>query len=426
MPGLTRAGRVAALTALVGTLVAGSAMAQTMIVGNDEKVGRDENGKSVQREPGHDTLSVVDISKPEAPVVAATIPLQNTITGPPINLAIHPSGEFALVANSVNAEPDGEKWKNVPDNRVFVVDLKQNPPKIVGTVEAGKQPSGMAISPKGDMAIVANRADGSLSVLAINGKNDVKVTDTVSVGAPGDQVSAVAITPDGKRALAAKSNANKIALLTIDGGKVTYDKRDLPVGVYPYNLGVTPDGKLALTADNGAGGGSDGNVDMVSVIDLEANPARVIDHVVIGDAPEGFAISPKGNLAVAVLLQGTNAEKSAFYYHPNGAAVALKIDGKKVTKTGEVPGRRAARGHRLQPEWGLCLYRQFYRPGRLDPQGRWRQADRHRAEAEIAGAPRLDARRAAIKGGGSIRPRGAITAFKSLGRPADRRAPRRR
>ena len=97
---------------------------------------------------------------------------------------------------------------------------------------------------------------------------------------------------------------------------MTYDKRDLPVGVYPYNLGVTPDGKLALTADNGAGGGSDGNVDMVSVIDLEANPARVIDHVVIGDAPEGFAISPKGNLAVAVLLQGTNADKTAFYTIP--------------------------------------------------------------------------------------------------------------
>jgi hypothetical protein len=54
---------------------------------------------------------------------------------------------------------------------------------------------------------------------------------------------------------------NKIALLSIDNGKVTYDKRDLPVGFYPYNLGVTPDGRLAITADNGAGGGSDGNVD---------------------------------------------------------------------------------------------------------------------------------------------------------------------
>ena len=180
----------------------------------------------------------MDISKPDAPKITATIPLQNTIAGPPVNLAIHPSGEFALVANSLNPERDGEKWKNVPNDEVFVVDLKQNPPKIVGTVNTGKQPSGMAISPKGDMALVANRADGSLSVLAINGKNDVKVTDTVSVGTPADQVSAVAITPDGKRALAAKFLANKIALLTIDGGKVTYDKRDLPVGINPYNLAI--------------------------------------------------------------------------------------------------------------------------------------------------------------------------------------------
>ncbi len=334
--GLTRTGRIAAATAVIAALAVGAAHAQKIIVGNDEKVGWDENGKTVPREPGHDTFSVVDLSKPDAPVVAATIPLPNTIVGPPTNLAIHPSGEFALIANSVNAERDGETWKNVPDNKIFVVDLKQNPPKIVGTVEAGKQPSGMAISPKGDMALVANRADGSLSVLTINGRDDIKMTDTVSVGAAADQVSAVAITPDGKRALAAKANANKIALLSIEGGKATYDKRDLPVGIYPYNLGVTPDGRLAITANNGAGGGSDGNVDTVSVIDLEANPARVIDHVVIGDAPEGFAVSPKANFAVAILLQGSNADKKAFYYHPGGAVVGLKIDGKKVTKTGEI------------------------------------------------------------------------------------------
>jgi DNA-binding beta-propeller fold protein YncE len=336
MPGLTRAGRTMAVAMLIAMLVAGAAAAQIMIVGNDEKITWDENGKPIQREPGKDTLSVVDISKPEAPVVTATIPLANTVIGPPVNLAIHPSGEFALVANSVNPEKEGDAWKNVPDTKLFVVDLKQNPPRVIGTVETGKQPSGLAIAPKGDLALVANRADGTLSVLAIGGKNDVKVTDTVSVGTPADQVSAVAITPDGKRALAAKFIANKIALLSIDGGKVTYDKRDLPVGINPYNLAVTPDGKLALTADNGAGGGSDGNVDTVSVIDLEANPARVIDRVVVGDAPEGFAISPKGNLAVAILLQGSNADKKAFYYHPGGAVVALKIDGKKVTKTGEV------------------------------------------------------------------------------------------
>jgi len=325
----------AAVAVFVFGVGASAVQAQLMIVGNDEKITFDENNKAVNHEPGKDSVSIVDISKPDAPKIVATFPLANSIVGPPTNLAIHPSGEIALIANSVNPEKEGDVWKNVPDDKISVIDLKASPPKVIATVNAGKQASGMAIAPKGDIALVANRAAGSVSVLSIKGK-EVKVIDTVEIGAAADQVSTVAITPDGKRALAVKSAANKVALLSIDGEKVTYDKRDLPPGIYPYNVGVTPNGKLAITADNGAGGGSDGNVDCVSVIDLEANPPRVIDHVVIGDAPEGFAISPKGDFAVAVLLQGSNADKKAPHYHPTGAVVALKIDGKKVTKTGEV------------------------------------------------------------------------------------------
>jgi 6-phosphogluconolactonase (cycloisomerase 2 family) len=47
-----------------------------------------------------------------------------------------------------------------------------------------------------------------------------------------------------------------------------------------------------------------------------------------------IAISPKGDLALAILLRGSNADKKAFYYNKNGAAVVLKIDGKKVTRVG--------------------------------------------------------------------------------------------
>jgi len=311
------------------------ASAQLMIVGNDEKLTFDENNKVIPQPAGKDSVSIIDISNAAAPKIVATLPLANSIVGPPVNLAIHPSGEIALVANSVNVEQDGGQTKNVPDDKVYIIDLKANPPAVIGNVNAGKQPSGMAISPKGDLLLVCNRAEGTISVFSIKGK-DVKLVDTVSVGAANDSLSAVAITPDGKHALAVKLVASKIALLTIDGDKVTYDKRDLVAGVNPYNIGVTPDGKLALVANNGAGGGSDGNVDTVSVIDLEANPARVIDHVVIGDAPEGLAISPKGDFAVALLLQGSNTDKKSFFYNSGGAAVALKIDGKKVTKTGQV------------------------------------------------------------------------------------------
>jgi len=327
----------AAAAVMVGALIGAaetSALAQTLIVGNDEKPGFDESGKAITREPGHDTLSVIDISKPDAPRITTTIPLINSIAGPPTNLAVSPSGDIALVANSLAPVTEGWAHRLEPDNKVFLIDLKAAPAKVTGTITVGKQPSGIAISPKGDLALAANRADGTVSVLSIRGQ-DILVTDTVTVGAPADGVSAVAITPDGKHALATKAAANKVALLSINDGKVKYDKHDLPAGIFPYNIAVTPDGKLALTANTGNGGSSDGNVDTVSVIDLAADPPRVIDHVTVGDSPEGLAISPKGDLAVTVEARGSN-RKGAFFYHPAGAVTALRIDGNKVTKAGEV------------------------------------------------------------------------------------------
>jgi DNA-binding beta-propeller fold protein YncE len=98
---------------------------------------------------------------------------------------------------------------------------------------------------------------------------------------------------------------------------------------------VTPNGKIALTSDNGGAGSSDGSVDTTSVIDLQANPPRIIDRVVVGDGPEGLAMSPKGDLAVAVILRGSNM-KNAFFYNKNGSISVLKIDGNKVTKTGDI------------------------------------------------------------------------------------------
>src|SRR5690349_20020595 len=90
----------AAAAILVGGLIGGPpltpAFGQILIVGNDEKQGWDENGKAVLNEPGHDTLSVIDISKPDAPKITATIPLINSVVGPPTNVAISPSGEIAL------------------------------------------------------------------------------------------------------------------------------------------------------------------------------------------------------------------------------------------------------------------------------------------------------------------------------------------
>jgi DNA-binding beta-propeller fold protein YncE len=80
------------------------------------------------------------------------------------------------------------------------------------------------------------------------------------------------------------------------------------------------------------------------VIDLEAQPPRVVDKVVIGDGPEGLAVSPSGKHAVAVLLRGSNATRSAYFYNRNGSVVLMKIDGKKVTRGNEVEVRGLPEG----------------------------------------------------------------------------------
>jgi DNA-binding beta-propeller fold protein YncE len=324
---------LAALVALaILFLAVPLAQAQLMVVGNDEKTWWDDSGKQINRAPGKDTIGIYDIKSPATPKLLASLQLENSVFGPPVNIAVAPNGDIALVANSVTQVKDGEGWKPQPDNKIYVIDLKASPPKQIATIEGGKQPSGMAVSKKGDLALVANRADNSISVLSIAGKA-VKLIGSVPMG---DSVATVAITPDGKHALAVKNTANKVAWLDIDGQKVSYDKYDMIVGNFPYNVDITPDGKIAIVNNNGNSGAADGNVDTVAVVDLEASPPRVIDFVVVGDGPEGLAISPKGNLAVSVLLRGGNGDKKAFYYHKNGSLAVLKISGRKVTKIGEV------------------------------------------------------------------------------------------
>jgi len=328
-----------------------AASAQLMIIGNDDKYSFNDAGQVVFGPPGKDTISIVDISNREAPKILVSLPLMNSIVGPPVNLAITPDERLAIVANSLNWVQEGTAWKPAPDNKLYVIDLKASPPKHIATVEVGKQPSGLSINARGDLALVANREDKSISVLSIQG-NEVKLVDTVPIG---DTVAHVVFTPDGKRALAVKFPAHKVAVLNVEGQKVTYAKYDMPVGLWPYNIDVTPNGKLALTADNGNSGRSDGHIDTVSVIDLEADPPRVIDRVVVGDAPEGLTISPTGEIAVAMLLSGNDGPKNAWFYNRNGRVAMLKIDGKKVTKVGEVEVRGLPEGAVFSPD-GKYLY----------------------------------------------------------------------
>ncbi len=293
-----------------------------IIIGIDEKAVWGADGVPASGAPGHDALAVMDITDPLHPTIRASMPLENSVFGPPTNLQITPNGRLALVADSVaNTEGAGGKWSAAPTDKLFVIDLDAAPPALISTVTVGRMPSGLAINAQGTLALVGNRAGKSVSVLSIDGTTVKQVAELPM----GDEIAAVAITPDGKRAFAAKNLVGKVAVLTIDGTNVTTDKaQDVAVGSGVYNLDVTPDGKYAIAADTGVAG--DGSSKTLSVIDATANPPRRVDSVSVGDGPEGMAISPDGKWVAVPLLLGTTASQKAWSYTKAGAATLMAIE----------------------------------------------------------------------------------------------------
>lgn len=334
--------------------VAAGARAQYLVSGNDEKRGYDANGKMIELAPGKDSIAIIDIANRVQPKIVASLPLKNSIHGPPTNVAITPDNRIALIANAVDSVSDGAGgFKTVPDDEVYVVDLTASPPKLVDTLHVGKQPSGIAINRAGTFALVADRAENAVSVLRIGGMI-IKYTGTVPLSTPNADPSAIAIAPDGKRALVTLTRVNKVAVLAMNEAGLSDTGYAMTTGIFPYNVQITPDGKLALVNNQGFAV-SDGQIDTVSVIDLEANPPRVIDQVAVGDGPEGLAVSPVGGYAVSLLLNGTGAAKTAFYHHDHSLVALLKIDGKKVRKVGEALVHGGAEGIAFSPD-GRFLY----------------------------------------------------------------------
>jgi DNA-binding beta-propeller fold protein YncE len=303
--------------------LAAPASAQLIISGNENKIVLTSGTPKVIPPTAPDSISILNFSK-FPPSVQHLSDIPNSVIGPPSNIAITPDRRIALICNSLKADPqDATNW--VPESFVHVLDLTSNPPKIVGQARTGRQPSGLSITPNGKLALVANRADGTVSVLSIR-DNQVAATRTVKVCEPQESVSDVAISPDGRLALASAQKGGYLSVLLIDGDTVTFTGQKLSAYGQPYRVVITPDSELALTAGQGYGNGFDR--DAISVIDLTAQPRRTLDYIPVGAVPESIEISPDGKLLAAVVMNGSNLGPSDPNRSNHGSLVLLARRGK--------------------------------------------------------------------------------------------------
>ena len=328
---------VGALSLAALTSLSSGASSQLAVSANDGKAVLIDGVNSVPANPPRDTVMLIDLNA-KPPKVVAELEVPTSVIGPPMSVAVARDESFALVTAATKIDPADPK-KTAPDDKLSVIDLKASPPKISAQVQAGKGAAGVSINRAGTLALVANRSEGTVSVFSIAGHTLTPV-GKISLGDDKSGPSHVAIAPDGKTALVTRDGDSKISVLAIDGTKVEYTKRDISAGLRPYGLGIHPNGKLAVVANIGTGSG---DADTVSLIDLEAKPARVVHTVTVGQTPEGIALSPDGAFVAIGVMNGSNKPKADPFFNDYGLVKVLSIKGNEL-----VPLSEAKIGHWCQ------------------------------------------------------------------------------
>jgi DNA-binding beta-propeller fold protein YncE len=200
---------------------------------------------------------------------------------------------------------------------------------VVETVKTGKGPAGVAINRDATLALVANRSEGTVSVYKIAGG---KLTEAgkIQLGDEKSGPSQPVFTRDGTMALVSRDGDHKISVLSVSGDKVEYTKRDVNAGLRPYAMDMGTD--VAVVGNIGIG---QGDADTLSVIDVKAKPARVVNTVSVGQTPEGLKISPDGQYVAVTVMNGTNKPKNSPFYNENGLLQVYRIEAPNLTKVAE-------------------------------------------------------------------------------------------
>jgi len=175
---------------------------------------------------GSNSITIIDT---EHNTISRTIS-----TEAPRDLAMSPNKKLAYVTS-------------YRDN-VTIIDTVLN--KVKAIIPVGANPEGIALSPDGTRAYVANSGSDSVSVV------DTVSNKVIANVAVGDSPRYVAVTPDGERVYVTNTSSGTVSVIEAGSNTVI---ATIPVGIQPIGLAIRPDGTQIYVANNGS--------DSVSIID---------------------------------------------------------------------------------------------------------------------------------------------------------------
>jgi len=182
---------------------------------------------------------------------------------------------------------------------------------ITANITGFSFPFGIAITPDGTKAYVADYTSNTVKVITIASNSITTIIDGFN-GAFG-----IAITPDSTKAYVTNQDNNTISVIDIETNTIT---TTIPGFSNPRFLAITPDGTTAYVPNQ--------NNDTVSVINTESNSiTTIIDGF---NGPFSIAITPDGTKAYVTNLNDTiirviNTEDNTITANITGTAISNLI-----------------------------------------------------------------------------------------------------
>ncbi|HEY9001013.1 MAG TPA: beta-propeller fold lactonase family protein [Mucilaginibacter sp.] len=228
-------------------------------------------------------------------------PITATITVMPQSVS------YAYVANSA-------------DNTVSIVNTATN--TVIATLNVGKYPTGVSVSPDGSRAYVTDQGDNTVSIINTI-TNKVIATIPVGLGPWG-----IAISPDGSKIFVANTNGNSVSVINATTGLVI---NTIPVNG-PWELAISPDGTRLYVSNPLPISNSN------AVTEINTTTNKVIATIIVGLQPNGLAVSPDGSKVyvacensnkISIINTLTNTV-DAQLSTPTPAEVVLSPDGSRL------------------------------------------------------------------------------------------------
>lgn len=278
---------------------------------------------------GHDALAVLAFDgRQVAPTSVQTLPISNSVTGPPAAVAVTPDGRYAIAIETRGPRPapgGAATLAGLAQARtITVVDLADpRQPRVVQQLAGPRHASSVSVSADGTLVALAVHPDGDgrATPLWLYRFRAGRLLDGAAVPVPGwtpgDELVHALFHPSRNVLALTNKTQHRLALAEVQPAGAQWRLRPWgePVPIEPGTLLTcfSPDGRYVF-ANGGPTTPPPGEPlhGWVLAVRLDAHPGAaggpqpaVSARARTGYIPEGLAMSPDGRLLVTVNLEQT-------------------------------------------------------------------------------------------------------------------------